>query len=98
MALVPTSRVCGSVVTGRNGEKLGSIVELMVENGVGAIGYAVLAFGGTLGVGEKLFAVPFDKLQLVETGFSLAIDPQTLESAPGFDKDAWPVEPDPLFS
>lgn len=98
MALVPTSKVCGAVVNDAAGEKLGTVTELMLDDAGGGIGYAVLSFGGTLGVGEKLFAVPFARLAPAGGGFTLAVDRAELEAAPGFDKDAWPTDADPLFS
>ena len=52
----------------------------------------MLAFGGFLGMGEKLFAVPWQALQLdtVNKRFVLNVDKDRLQSAPGFDPDAWP--------
>ncbi len=98
MALRPATKVCGARVGDSNGEEVGSITELMLDDVSGATGYAVVAVGGLLGVGEKLFAVPFHKLKPSEDGFTLGIDRARLEAAPGFDKDAWPTEADPLFS
>jgi len=79
------------VVNGAN-EDLGDIKEIMLDMNTGQVAYAVLAFGGFLGMGEKLFAVPWQALHLdtVNKRFVLDIDKQRLQSAPGFDKDAWP--------
>jgi hypothetical protein len=65
----------------------------------GRIAYAVLSFGGFLGIGNKLFAIPWDALKLDEENheFILDIDRNTLENAPGFDKDNWPDMADPEF-
>ena len=54
--------------------------------------YAVLSFGGFLGMGDKLFAIPWRALQIDPPNhrFILDVDKETLESAPGFDKDHWP--------
>ena len=46
------------------GENLGKIEELMLDLETGRVAYAVLSFGGFLGMGEKLFAVPFEALKL----------------------------------
>jgi hypothetical protein len=56
------------------------------------VAYAVLSFGGFLGMGEKLFAVPWSALTLdtVNKRFVLDASKERLESAPGFDKDHWP--------
>ena len=86
------SRVIGNSVRNANGDDLGKIEDLMLEATQGQIAYAVLSFGGFLGMGDKLFAIPWDALTLVpeEHSFILNVDKGTLESAPGFDKDNWP--------
>ena len=73
-------------------EDLGDIKEIMIDMRSGHIAYAVLSFGGVLGMGEKLFAVPWSALKLdtVNKRFTLDIDEDRLKGAPGFDKDAWP--------
>jgi sporulation protein YlmC with PRC-barrel domain len=92
--------ICGASVLGPDGEALGSITELMVDTGSGAIAYAVLSFGGVLGVGEKLFAVPWACLAVdaVNDEIRLNVPRERLEALPGFDKDAWPTEADPAFA
>jgi hypothetical protein len=56
------------------------------------VAYAVLSFGGFLGLGEKLFAVPWQALHLdtINKRFVLNIDKERLKTAPGFNTDAWP--------
>lgn len=80
-----------SVVNASN-EKLGSIEELMIDLSSGRIAYAVLSFGGFLGMGDKLFAVPWSAFSIDtdEKRFVLNVKKETLEKAPGFDKDHWP--------
>lgn len=80
-----------SVVNGAN-EDLGDIKEIMLDMNTGQVAYAVLAFGGFLGMGEKLFAVPWQALHLdtVNHRFVLDVEKERLKTAPGFDKDAWP--------
>ncbi len=82
----------GEDVYNTNDEDLGDIKEIMIDMRSGRIAYAVLSFGGVLGMGDKLFAVPWSALILdtVNKRFTLNIDKDRLESAPGFDKDAWP--------
>jgi len=105
--LTPVSRrvfsagvLVGDSVRNRSGEDLGTIEEIMIDMQSGRIAYAVLSFGGFLGIGDKLFAVPWRSLELntAEREFILDLDKQTLENAPGFDKDAWPDMADPLWS
>jgi sporulation protein YlmC with PRC-barrel domain len=84
--------LAGDRVRNRAGEDLGKIEEIMLDLESGRVAYAVLSFGGFLGIGDKLFAVPWEALQLNadEHEFLLDVDKQTLENAPGFDKDNWP--------
>jgi len=75
-----------------SGEDLGKLEEIMLDMDGGRVAYAVLSFGGVLGMGNKLFAVPWDALTVDTENKELVlnIDRETLENAPGFDKDNWP--------
>lgn len=86
------STIIGDVVENTSGERLGKIEELMIDVEQGRIAYAVLSFGGFMGVGDKLFAIPWSALRVntQEHKFVLEADKNTLEAAPGFDKDNWP--------
>jgi len=66
----------------------------------GRIAYAVLSFGGFLGMGAKLFAIPWPALALDagEKRFILGVSKDRLENAPGFDKDHWPSMADPTWA
>jgi sporulation protein YlmC with PRC-barrel domain len=83
-------------VMGPAGEDLGHIEHIMLDVGSGRIAYAVLSFGGFLGIGEKLFAVPWRALTLDTRHkcFVLGIEKARLKDAPGFDKDHWPAMAD----
>ncbi len=96
MAILPAGNIGGANVVGTDGESLGSISELMIDADTGKIAYAVLSYGGVLGVGEKLFAVRWAAIAVdAATGsFSVAIERDRFEALPGFDKDAWPTEAD----
>ena len=78
----------------RNGadEKLGEITDIMLDVPTGRIAYAVLSCGGFLGLGDKLFAIPWGSLTLDPENhcFVLDVAKERLEQAPGFDKDRWP--------
>lgn len=95
-AVVAVGAICGAPVTNRAGEALGTIAELMIDTASGRISYAVLSYGGVLGVGEKLFAVPWDCLAVDPTSNGVMLDlPRAhLDQTDGFDKDAWPAAPD----
>src|SRR5579872_5107597 len=82
----------GDAVKNAAGEDLGKIEEIMLDVPSGRVAYAVLSFGGFLGIGNKLFAIPWEALSLDEDAhiFVLNMDKQRLENAPGFDKDNWP--------
>jgi hypothetical protein len=86
----------GNNVIGPAGDDLGTIDHIMLDVPGGRIAYAVLSFGGFLGIGEKLFAVPWSALTLDTRRkcFVLGIDKEKLKAAPGFDKDHWPTMAD----
>jgi hypothetical protein len=82
----------GNDVCNKDGEDLGEIKELMIDMATGKVAYAVLSFGSVLGVGDKLFAVPWAALKLdtANKRFTLNVAKATLKDAPGFDKSHWP--------
>jgi sporulation protein YlmC with PRC-barrel domain len=90
--LLSASTLNGTKVENPNGDNLGKLEELMVDLSNGRIAYAVLSFGGILGIGDKLFAIPWDALYVDTRNkvIVLDVDKQSLENAPGFDKDNWP--------
>ncbi len=73
-------------------ENLGKIEEIMINKTSGQVAYVVLSFGGFLGVGDKLFALPWNAIHYSpeDESFILNIDKKRLEEAPGFNKDQWP--------
>ncbi len=98
MNLSATSIIGDSVKNGA-GEDLGNIEDLMVNVDGGDVSYAVLSFGGFLGIGDKLFAVPLQAMNLDTENkcFVLNESKERLENAPGFDKDHWPNQSDPAW-
>ena len=90
--LMGTDTLIGNDVYNRKGEDLGDIKEIMLDTSNGKVCYAVLSFGGLLGMGEKFFAVPWNALRLdtVNKRFELDVEKDRLKNAPGFDKDEWP--------
>lgn len=81
------------------GDSLGSIVEIMIDLTSARIAYAVLSYGGFLGIGDKLFVVPWSALSFDQRAneFILDVQRESLETAPGFDKDNWPDMSDPVY-
>ena len=90
--VLPADDLTGDRVVNRQKEDLGTIQHLMIDLQKGRVAYAVLSFGGFLGMGEKLFAIPWSALTVdtVERQFVLNVGKDLLERAPGFDKDNWP--------
>ena len=98
------SEVIGSKVKNAAGEDLGKVEDLVIDPNGGTIDYAVLSSGGFLGIGDKLFTVPFSLLKApaVREGsdlayFTLDVDKAKLENAPRFPKDQWPNVDEPSW-
>lgn len=90
--LMGANTLSGNDVENRRGESLGEIKEIMLDMLSGQVAYGVLSFGGFMGVGEKLFAVPWSALRLdtVKKCFVLDVEKDKLAKASGFDKAHWP--------
>jgi sporulation protein YlmC with PRC-barrel domain len=90
--VVQVSKVIGNKVVNPSGELLGNLKELVLDLEEERIAYAVLSFGGFMGLGDKLFAIPWEALVLnpKDYTFILNVEKEVLEKAPGFDKDHWP--------
>ena len=90
----------GDAVVNARGDDLGKIEAIMLDVTSGRIAYAVLSFGGFLGMGSKLFAIPWSALTLDtdQKCFILDVPKERLDNAPGFDKDHWPQMADPTWA
>jgi hypothetical protein len=99
-ALMGADTLLGNDVYNLDDEKLGTIKEFMIEMSTGRINYAVLSYGGFLGMGDRLFAVPWQALKLDTANhrFTLNVAKEALKDAPGFDKDHWPSMADPTWA
>jgi sporulation protein YlmC with PRC-barrel domain len=97
--LTATSIMSDNVVSTR-GDELGKISDLMVNILTGKIEYAVVDFESFLGIGGKLFAIPFGELRVKTSvhAFILDRDKNYLKSSPGFDKDHWPETNDQYYT
>ena len=97
--LLSARKLAGDKVLNLAGEQLGKIEDFMLDLESGRIVYAVLSFGGVLGIGDKLFAVPPEALMLDERNacFVLDMDKATLRDAPAFERNRWPDFADPTF-
>ena len=91
--LLSTGSLKNTKIVNLDGEDLGKLDEIMLHVDTGEIAYAVVSFGGFLGMGDKRFAVPWEALSVDtdEHRIVLDVDRERLENAPGFDNDAWPT-------
>ncbi|MBE1161544.1 PRC-barrel domain-containing protein [Dyella acidiphila] len=94
------STLTGDSVKNLQGESLGDLKDIMIDTDNGTIVYGVLSFGGVLGMGEKLFAVPWEAIKIdgENRQLLLNVDKERLKNAPGFDKDNWPNFADTRFA
>ncbi|MBL8842800.1 MAG: PRC-barrel domain-containing protein [Planctomycetes bacterium] len=87
------SKVIGSSVVDTDGKSLGDVQEIVVDDGTGRVVYAVLSFGGFLGMGDKYFALPWTSLKRSmkdDDRMVLDVTKERLKTAPGFDQKNWP--------
>lgn len=100
--IISASTLKGTSVNNRERKNIGKIQDLMIDLETGDVTYAVLSFGGFLGIGDKYFAVPIEALEFTtrregDHEIILDVNKERLEDAPGFDKDNWPLEASPEF-
>ncbi len=84
--------IIGDKVENPQGEDLGTIDNLMINIRTGRVEYAVVEYGSFLGIGGKLFAIPFDELRVKGDRHVFVVnrDKDYLRMSPGFDKNHWP--------
>lgn len=90
--ILTSTSIIGDKVVNKPGEDIGKIKDIMINVKEGTIQYLIIEFGGFLGLGEKLFAIPFAALKLnaKDQNFILDVDKTFLETAPGFNPEHWP--------
>ncbi len=84
--LIASNKVEGTAVYNRNDERLGTVYNLMIDKRAGQVEYAVLSFGGFLGMGNDYYPLPWDVLSYDEGvgGYVVDLDKQVLENAPHY--------------
>ena len=94
-----THALLGNSIVNPQGEKLGDLKDVMLNLKTGEIAYGVLSFGGVLGLGDKLFAVPWSAMHVDFENKCVVLNASKdrLKAAPGFNKDHWPDFADPGF-
>jgi sporulation protein YlmC with PRC-barrel domain len=96
--IMKASDIVGGDVRSSTGEDLGSIDDLALDLNSSRVAYAVVSFGGILGIGDKLFAIPMESFtRNADDKWVLAVTKERLKDAPGFDKKNWPNMADPAF-
>src|SRR5438132_12280072 len=88
-ALILSSRVKGTPVFDRAGNRLGHVDDLSIEKVGGRVIYGVMSFGGFLGIGEKFHPVPWSLLDydIERDGFTVPLEPSLLKDAPSYDRE-----------
>ena len=84
--LIASDKVEGTAVYDRNGTKLGSVHNFMVDKRSGQVAYAVLSFGGFLGIGDSYYPLPWKSLKYDtgQGGYVVDLDKDRLKSAPSY--------------
>ncbi len=84
--------IMGDQVESPEGENLGKIDNLMINVRTGKVEYVVVEYGSFLGIGGKLFAIPFQELRVAPEKHAFVVnrDKDYLRMSPGFDRNHWP--------
>ncbi len=84
--LIASDKVEGTEVFGRDGQRIGAVYNFMVDKVTGRVAYAVISFGGFLGLGERFFPLPWAALTYDpgRGGYVVDVDRDTLDRAPSF--------------
>jgi sporulation protein YlmC with PRC-barrel domain len=90
--LIASNKVEGTRVYNRRGDRLGTIYNFMVDKRSGKVEYAVMSFGGFLGLGERYYPLPWNLLTYEEQhgGYVVDLDERQLERAPSFGRNDEP--------
>jgi len=89
--LISSDNVHGTNVYGAGDAKVGEIDHLMIDKSTGRVSYAIMSFGGFLGLGESHYPVPWNALKYDTAlgGYRTGITEQQLRDAPEFERDPW---------
>ncbi|HVH94386.1 MAG TPA: PRC-barrel domain-containing protein [Nocardioidaceae bacterium] len=97
--LIASDKVEGTAVYNRQGERLGSIYNFMVDKRSGQVEYAVLSFGGFLGIGDDYYPLPWKTLKYDtgQGGYVVDLDKDRLQGAPRYERSEVPDWDDPGY-
>ena len=98
--LIASNKVEGTAVYNREGERLGSVYNFMVDKRSGQVEYAVMSFGGFLGIGDSYHPLPWKSLNYDTSmgGYVVDLDKNRLQSAPSYASSELPDWSDPSYS
>jgi len=90
--VISSERVEGTAVYNASGDKLGTIDELMIDKISGQVCYAVMEFGGFLGIGTDRYPIPWSMLKYdtAQDGYVVPLDKSQIEGAPRYTNDRVP--------
>ncbi|WP_334185919.1 PRC-barrel domain-containing protein [Novosphingobium sp.] len=93
VVLISADDIRGKAVHGRDGDELGTIAKLILDERTGQIAYITLSTGGFLGLGQSYHPIPWPAFRFEESegGYVTNIDKRLLEGAPSFRPDSAPV-------
>jgi len=88
-SLIGSDKVEGTAVYGPDDQKIGSIERVMIDKKSGRVSYAVLSFGGFLGIGDDYYPLPWQSLKYDTAlgGYRTGVTQQQLEGAPRYGND-----------
>jgi hypothetical protein len=88
-SLIASDRIDGTVVYGSGGSKIGSIRQMMIDKITGKVAYAVLSFGGFLGMGDEYYPLPWSTLKYDTNlgGFRVNLTKDQLDRAPKYQQN-----------
>jgi sporulation protein YlmC with PRC-barrel domain len=97
--LIAADKVEGTYIYNPAGESLGSVEDVMIDKVSGKIAYAVVGFGGFLGIGDRHYPLPWEKLKYDTNmgGYVVDLDKRTLEGAPSYATDEQAAWEDPAW-
>ena len=98
--LIASNKVEGTAVYNRQGERLGSVYNFMVDKRSGQVEYAVMSFGGFLGIGDSYHPLPWKSLtyDTSQGGYVVDLDKNRLQGAPRYSSREAPNWSDPSYS
>jgi hypothetical protein len=85
-SLISSELIRGTKVLNRQGEHLGTIINVMIDKYTGQVAYSVMSFGGFLGIGEKYHPLPWHMLNYDQAmgGYVIELDKERLAAAPAY--------------